>query len=228
MEEDGMKSGSRISKESVIDRAVAEGILSEETPCVLFIDLECLGSRVRSLKRAFPDSVHSFAVKALPVPGVLRKLTGQGLGLEVASAGEIAIAKHLGVDPGLVVFDSPAKTRGEISEALDWGCRLNVDNFQELRRVASVVGRKDGGVGLRVCPDLSGDCDTCHLHGRKACEVRCVVDAVWEGDQRGIPEVSMAHWASRPHRIPRMPSRTYGEGSSKNCEARRRAGVRGS
>lgn len=144
------------SRAEILGRAQAEGLVSDESPCALFFDQERFARRCRALKEAFPVAFHTVAVKALPLPKVLEKAVGMGLGLEVASVGEVAIAKSLDLPAERVVFDSPAKTRGEIADALRWGCRLNVDNFQELERVAELGVPSGRGVGLRVNPVLDG------------------------------------------------------------------------
>lgn len=140
----------------ILRRAQAEGFLSEESPCALFFGLERFAQRIRALTEALPDAFHTVAVKALPLPKVLDRAVGEGLGLEVASAGEMAIAQWLDLPPERVVFDSPAKTRTEIEDALRWGCRLNVDNFQEMERVAELGVPAGRRVGLRVNPALDG------------------------------------------------------------------------
>jgi diaminopimelate decarboxylase len=143
-----------VTIQTILGRAVERGLLSEQTPSALFLDLGQLRRRARSLQQALPGALHTVAVKALPLPRVLSETAALGLGLEVASAGELAIARSLDLPPDRVVFDSPAKTRAEIDDALAWGCRLNVDNLQELERVAARGGRPAGGIGLRINPCL--------------------------------------------------------------------------
>ncbi len=132
----------------VLQRALAEGRLVEEAPAALFFDLDAFEERLQALRAAFPGAVHTLAVKAMPIPGVLRIALAQGFGLEVASEGELAIAEALEAFP--VVFDSPAKTRAEIARAQGLGYRLNADSWQELERIHG------GSVGLRVNPEVTG------------------------------------------------------------------------
>ena len=83
------------------------------------------------------------------------------MGVEAASKGELLQALAAGVDNGRVVFDSPAKTKREISFAISKGVPLNVDNFQELDRVVKAVeglsSQQDTllpAIGMRVNPQV--------------------------------------------------------------------------
>jgi diaminopimelate decarboxylase len=89
----------------------------------------------------------------------LRRLAAldPALGAEVASLPELELALDAGLPPGRIVFDSPAKTCGELRRALALGVHLNADNFQELERIAALVaamGPPKGTVGLRVNPQV--------------------------------------------------------------------------
>ena len=56
------------------------------------------------------------------------------------------------------MFDSPAKTVDEIRQALEWGVYLNVDNFDELDRIANAqsAGNSESVVGLRINSMVGG------------------------------------------------------------------------
>ena len=59
--------------------------------------------------------------------------------------------------PLRIVFDSPAKTRGEIAVAIERGTIINIDNFQELERVDAGCRRPSGRapvIGMRVNPQV--------------------------------------------------------------------------
>ena len=75
------------------------------------------------------------------------------MGCEVASPGELALARAAGFAPERTVFDSPAKTRAEIAQALGTGMALNIDSFQELDRVDAWLAKNPGCrsvIGIRV------------------------------------------------------------------------------
>jgi len=80
-----------------------------------------------------------------------------GLGFESASFGELSQALHVGTPTNRIVFDSPAKTKKEIQLSLEKGIYLNIDNFQELKRVTDEVATgkyKDVNVGVRINPQV--------------------------------------------------------------------------
>jgi diaminopimelate decarboxylase len=137
-------------------------LLTDESPAALLYDLEALRRRFSELAQAFVGALNTVAVKACPLPSLLAIALESGLGLEVASEGEVALAVHLGADPARVVFDSPAKTQREIAQSLRLGHRLNVDNWQELERVAQWMESgafsrsASTSIGLRVNPEVYG------------------------------------------------------------------------
>ncbi|WP_243439110.1 diaminopimelate decarboxylase [Fundidesulfovibrio soli] len=142
---------------ALLRAALEQGALDREDTAVLLYDLDALDARLQELDLAFPAStLHAVAVKAAPFPWLLDRLADAGAGLEAASLPELRIALASGCPPERVVFDSPAKTVAEISEALELGVGLNADNFQELERLdALLAGAKPRGpVGLRVNPQV--------------------------------------------------------------------------
>src|SRR5699024_5718851 len=84
--------------------------------------------------------LHAVACKAVPLAPILRLYADAGAGCEVASPGELALARAAGFPPERIVFDSPAKTYSELNIALDLGLSLNVDSWQELKRLDAILG----------------------------------------------------------------------------------------
>ena len=145
-------------KALVAQAAVAQGLLGGDTLLAGFVDLGGMRQAVGALRSSFPAHfTHAFAAKAGCLEGILRPLRQQGMACEVASPGELAQALAAGFPPKLIVFDSPAKTRGEIATALRQGMTLNIDNFQELERVDAAM-REQGGstavIGIRINPQV--------------------------------------------------------------------------
>ncbi|MDC3962648.1 diaminopimelate decarboxylase [Polyangium jinanense] len=143
---------------TVLRRALAEGFFREGTSAALFHDLGRVRARFVELETRFPaGTLHAVAVKANPVVEILRALVNAGAGLEAASFEEVRLAIAAGCPASRIVFDSPAKTRDEIASALALGVHLNVDNFDELDRVASALGNtRPPPIGLRVNPQVGG------------------------------------------------------------------------
>jgi diaminopimelate decarboxylase len=159
---DGDHRGDRIAP--VLVAAISRGLLSEDRPVCLLLDLEAFRDRVRALQAGFPPgTLHALAVKALPLLRLLGEARSLGMGLECASSGELALAERAGFEAEAVIFDSPAKTPAEIRRALSRGYHLNVDNLQELERVDRLLSeiRQTGGIGIRVNPQVgAGEIET--------------------------------------------------------------------
>jgi len=120
---------------------------------LMFHDLSALASRVKALVAAFPsDAVHGIAVKANPLIELLRVVVEAGGGLEAASWEEVQCARAAGCPPQRLVFDSPAKTDEELTEALTLGLWLNADHEGELARLAQLGAPSAARIGLRVNP----------------------------------------------------------------------------
>jgi diaminopimelate decarboxylase len=155
---------SRISPDELSDvwqRALSQRLLDDEDTAVLFIDLSRIAARVAALRAAFPaGTFHTVAIKADPLPGVLRRFAEWGLGLEVASLGELELARRA-VPPERIVFDSPAKTRAELAHALDLGVSLNADSLSEVDRLAALFDTRLAGA-------TAGAADSAHAERKNA------------------------------------------------------------
>jgi diaminopimelate decarboxylase len=144
-------------KAAVAQTLISRRLLREEAPLVGVIDMDALGLAVASLQSAFPAHFsHAFAAKANPMPAVLAFLRDARMACEVASPHEFAAAVDAGFTPQNVVFDSPAKTRPELRNALARGTVLYVDNFQELARVEELLTtpRSSATIGIRINPQV--------------------------------------------------------------------------
>ncbi|MBP0448583.1 diaminopimelate decarboxylase [Kitasatospora sp. RG8] len=145
-------------RELILRAAVRDGLLDPENAQLAgFLDLDAVAATVDSLHRAFPGSVevlHAFAAKANSLVPVLARLRDLGMGCEVASPGEFAQALAAGFQPAQIVFDSPAKTRRELAQALELGVAVNVDNWQELARIDELLTTRPtrSRIGVRVNP----------------------------------------------------------------------------
>jgi diaminopimelate decarboxylase len=140
---------------AVVGAALAGGTLDDARPAMIFHDLDRLDERLAAIRRAFPaDALHAIAIKANPLVALLRQVVDAGFGLEAASFEEVELALAAGCPPGRVVYDSPCKTRRELRRGLQLGLHVNVDNLDELERIAKLRARIDarGPVGLRVNP----------------------------------------------------------------------------
>jgi len=157
--------GRAARRDEAVRAAVDQGLLGPDTPIVGLLDVTGIRESAAALRAAF-DAVtapgtpvlHAFAVKATPLVPVLRLLHEEGVGAEVASPGELALARAAGVPPSRTVLDSPAKTPAELREALALGIAVNADNPQELDRIDGLMrsATSRSPLGIRVNPQVGG------------------------------------------------------------------------
>jgi len=103
-----------------------------------------------------PGTDVHFASKALPCAPVTRILAEEGLGCDVASAGELAIALAAGFDPAHILLHGNAKSDRDIGDALAAGVGLIViDNADDIDRLVR-LGASGRRVLIRVNPAVPG------------------------------------------------------------------------
>ncbi|HEV2936405.1 MAG TPA: diaminopimelate decarboxylase [Streptosporangiaceae bacterium] len=111
----------------------------------------------RALEARWPSSRMVFASKAFPCTAMYRLMASEGIGVDVAGAGELAMALAGGVDPGRIVMHGNAKTPAELQMAVDAGVGLIViDNTDDIDRLEDLV-RSEQPVLVRVIPGVRPD-----------------------------------------------------------------------
>jgi len=103
-----------------------------------------------------PATVH-YAGKALLNTAVAQLMARYGLGLDCVSIGELAVARHAGVDLAAVHLHGNAKPGRELATALEWGIgRVVVDSLDELETLGELArGRREPqAVLLRLNPGI--------------------------------------------------------------------------
>lgn len=117
-----------------------------------------LRGRMRAYRAAFGDGADVvYAAKALCVTGVLQLAAGEGLGVDVASGGELATALRARVPAERIWLHGNHKSDDELAAAVAAGVgHVAVDGFDELDRVAALGRARGGAVGiaLRVTPGV--------------------------------------------------------------------------
>jgi diaminopimelate decarboxylase len=116
---------------------------------------EMISDRVRRVREALGTEV-SYSVKANPSLGVCQLIASEReAGAEVASSGELVVARAAGFEPEDIVFAGPAKTDDELYRAVEEGIfAVNVESLNEIDRLAQIASQagKSIGVGLRINP----------------------------------------------------------------------------
>jgi diaminopimelate decarboxylase len=139
--------------------ALADVAAEFGTPA-LVVDEHGLRETARAYLAAFarrhPRTHVHFASKALPCAPVTRLLAEEGLGCDVASAGELAIALAAGFPPDAILLHGNAKSDADIGAALEAGVGMIVidgpDDVDRLERLSSALQP----VLLRINPSVPG------------------------------------------------------------------------
>jgi diaminopimelate decarboxylase len=126
------------------------------TPLYVY-DRAVMSRKVAELRAALPREVElHYAIKANPMPAVVRHLAGLVDGLDVASVREMHVALASGIDPGEISFAGPGKSPLELAEAIAARIVINVESELELERISTIAERTKSRpkVAIRVNPDF--------------------------------------------------------------------------
>jgi diaminopimelate decarboxylase len=133
------------------------------TPAYVVVE-DDLRDRARSylgeLRARHRDGEVLFASKAFPCTAVCRVLAAEGLGCDVASGGELALALRGGFEPAMIYLHGNANSATELREALGAGVgHVVLDSFDELELLERLAGELGSSqpVLLRITPGVAGD-----------------------------------------------------------------------
>ncbi|OMC15728.1 diaminopimelate decarboxylase [Mycobacterium sp. SP-6446] len=117
--------------------------------------------RARRYRKALRGVGVVYAGKSLLTTAVARWAREEGLGVDVCSGGELAVALAGGVDPARIVMHGNAKSPDELREAVRVGVgRIVLDSAMEIAYLAGLTRRRQR-VLIRVTPDVD-------IHGHRA------------------------------------------------------------
>jgi diaminopimelate decarboxylase len=105
----------------------------------LFVmDEEDFRGRCRDFRQAFGEGADvCYAAKAFCSRGVLRWVAEEGLGVDVCTGGELAVALAAGVNPAVITLHGSNKLLAELEQAVSAGVgRVVLDSFEEIARLA--------------------------------------------------------------------------------------------
>jgi diaminopimelate decarboxylase len=147
---------------------VAASALAERFGTPLYVYCEqTLRARAREIRSAVPDALVLYGSKAFPNVAVLRLLAEEGVGADVASLGELALARRAGVGGGRLVLHGNAKSDDELQAAAEADATVVLDGEDEAERaVRAGVARVLVRVTLGVEADTHEAIRTGH-HGSK-------------------------------------------------------------
>jgi diaminopimelate decarboxylase len=101
-----------------------------------FLDEEDFRARCRAFRSAFGGGEVYYASKAFLTTAVARWIADEGLGLDVATGGELELALRAGFPPDRILMHGNNKSSAELAAALDAGVgRIVVDSYTEIARL---------------------------------------------------------------------------------------------
>ncbi len=141
----------------IAGQAVSDLVARSGGSPVYLISRQIVGRRLARLRDALPPRVRIFyAIKANPMPELLRFMGPLVDGFDVASGGELAQALAAGCPADRISFAGPGKTDAELEAAVRAGAILTAESMRQVERLVD-IGRRCGRparLALRVNPDL--------------------------------------------------------------------------
>ncbi|MGK5550978.1 diaminopimelate decarboxylase [Actinomadura kijaniata] len=124
--------------------------LAQEFGTPLYVyDEDDVRARAREYAQAFHDGDVHYAGKAFLCTAVARWIKEEGLGLDVCSGGELAIALAADFPPERITLHGNNKAVWELERALDAGVgRIVLDSFEEIARLGYLA--RERGVRPKV------------------------------------------------------------------------------
>ena len=126
------------------------------TPFYVY-DKSVMNRKVEQLRAVLPKEIAlNYAMKANPMPDVVKHMVSLTDGVDVASAQEMDVAISAGAQPQHVSLAGPGKTESELHRAAAAGITVHVESEREIRvldQYAKTTGCKTR-IAIRVNPDF--------------------------------------------------------------------------
>lgn len=138
----------------VAGRPAVDWVAEHGSPLFVY-DHAFVAARVARFRQAFPGVDLHYAIKANPFAPLLAAIAPLVDGLDVASAGELAVAARV-KPPTAISFAGPGKRDAELTAAIGAGATINLESRGEAER-ALAIGERLGVVprlAIRVNPDM--------------------------------------------------------------------------
>jgi len=169
----------------------------DDGPC-LVVDLDVVRDNYAAFAKALPDSRVFYAVKANPVPELLKLLVGLGSCFDTASVAEIEMVLAAGASPERISFGNTIKKERDVARAYALGVRLfAVDCKAEVEKIARAAP------GAKVfCRFLFGCAGAEWPLSRKfGCDPEMAVDVLEHAHKLGLEAVGVSfHVGSQQRR----------------------------
>jgi diaminopimelate decarboxylase len=126
------------------------------TPFYVY-DSGVIALQIDALRAAFPSEVElHYAIKANPLPELVRFVAPRVDGLDVASLRELELALTTQTDVARISFAGPGKSEEELARAVRAGIVINLESARELDILVahSKTYEREPRVAIRVNPDF--------------------------------------------------------------------------
>ncbi|KLE35411.1 pyridoxal-dependent decarboxylase, exosortase A system-associated [Aurantiacibacter luteus] len=140
-----------IEGELAVGGRKASALVREAGGTPLFVySRAAIAARMEALRAAMPErlAIH-YAMKANPYGPLLEFMADLVDGLDIASGGELDLAREAGYLPREISFAGPGKRDGELTAAIRAGVTLNLESENEAERALDI------GRALGVAPRLA-------------------------------------------------------------------------
>ena len=142
---------------AIAGKKLSDVFTSEQDVPAYIYSMQLIEARISMLRQLLPNGVKlHYAMKANPYPELVDFVSSHVDGIDVASAGELAVAIETNTPREEISFAGPGKTNAELHSALDAGIVINVESAGELDRISDIAASKErrAEVALRVNPDF--------------------------------------------------------------------------
>ncbi len=163
-------------------RGLRELLKPMNTP-LLILDTQGIKERYREAKRHFSEFNIFYAVKANDHPSILKALSEEGAGFEIASSSELEKVFEYCKEPTRIISSNPVKPMDFIAFSYQKGIDLfAVDSFTEVEKIADLAPRSRIYVRLAV-PNEGSDWP---LSGKFGVDPETAVEILEYGRSKGL------------------------------------------
>ncbi|MFA5388801.1 MAG: type III PLP-dependent enzyme [Candidatus Omnitrophota bacterium] len=112
-------------------------MLKKHSSPLLLIQEDMLEKQYKAFRKALPEVMPYYAIKANPSPCIIKKFVELGSGFDVASANEMNTVLELGASPEKIIFANTIKSNEDIRTAYKKKVKfMTFDNEPELYKIA--------------------------------------------------------------------------------------------
>lgn len=145
------------SNEFLVGGIPIEDIAEKYEPPFYIYDWDIIEDQYRWLQQATdPNGIDIYySMKANPAVSIIARLRAMGAGMEVASGGEIDIAKYVRIPSRDISYAGPVKSIESLESAIDYGVGIiNIERENQFTRISEFAAKNGTHqkVGIRVNP----------------------------------------------------------------------------